>query len=97
MGINPTGGVFSQTSYKESFITYGVITRTRRKIVERTFNTLGALMDTAMQFGSIVENAFEVAEQVLEDQPNQFQDEDEEPREEVVTTEPVAKLKKLYG
>ena len=73
MGINPAGGVFSQTSYKESFVTYGVITRNRRKIVARTFNTLGALMDTPLTFGEIAESRFEVQGQDTDDAPNQFQ------------------------
>ena len=73
MGINPAGGVFSQTSYKESFVTYGVITRNRRKIVARTFNTLGALMDTPLTFGEIAESRIEVQGQDTDDAPNQFQ------------------------
>jgi len=99
MGVNPVGGVFSMTAYKESFITYNVITRNRRKTVARVFNTLGALLDTPVSFGEIIENAFEISgqEDELDDQPNQFQEAEPEEGDNVPTEETEAKIKRIYG
>lgn len=60
-GVAPTGGVFTQLAYQESFIVYNVLTRNRRKEVERVFNKLSQLWhEQSFVLGHIEENLFDV-------------------------------------
>jgi hypothetical protein len=62
-GVAPTGGVFTQLAYQESFIVYNVITRNKRSAVSRVFNKLANLWhQQAFSFGRILENEFAVQE-----------------------------------
>ena len=62
-GISPTGGVFTQLAYQESFIIYNVITRNKRDEVARVFNKLANLWhQEPFSFGRILENVFEIQE-----------------------------------
>lgn len=57
MGVNPQGGVFTQQAYKDAFIIYNVLTKSRRRAVERVFKSFGDLM--GISFGTIIPNQFE--------------------------------------
>lgn len=60
-GVAPTGGVFTQLAYQESFIVYNVLTRNKRKEVERVFNRLTNLWhEESFLLGHIEENIFDV-------------------------------------
>ena len=94
IGINPSGGVFTQTAYQDSFLTFNISTRTRRKIVARIFGIVGVLM--GVEFGRVQENQYlvegskqeELVEQKIEEQTD----------EETVIETPVERnLKKVYG
>ena len=62
-GIAPTGGVFTQLAYQESFIVYNVITRNKRDEVARIFNKMAQQWwQQSFTFGRIIENKFEVQE-----------------------------------
>ena len=62
-GIAPSGGVFTQLAYQESFVVYNVITRNKRNQVARVFNKLAKLWaEQSFTFGEIKENVFEVKE-----------------------------------
>ena len=63
-GVAPSGGVFTQLAYQESFVVYNVITRNVRNSVSRVFNKLSALWhEQPFEFGRILENEFEVQEE----------------------------------
>lgn len=63
-GVSPTGGVFTQLAYQESFIVYNVITRNVRSAVSRVFNKISKLWyQEPFEFGRILENEFEVQEE----------------------------------
>ena len=63
-GIAPSGGVFTQLAYQESFIVYNVITRNIRSAVSRVFNKLAALWwQEPFTLGEIKENTFDVREE----------------------------------
>ena len=63
-GVAPTGGVFTQVAYQESFVVYNVITRNVRNAVSRVFNKLSALWhEQPFEFGRILENEFEIQEE----------------------------------
>ena len=96
IGINPSGGVFTQTAYQDSFLTFNITTRTRRKIVSRVFNIVGELM--GVSFGEVQENQYDIEatgiepdEVVTEEAPEVIQETIETPEEAE------AVLKKLYG
>ena len=60
-GVAPTGGVFTQLAYQESFIVYNVLTRNKRKEVERVFNKISQLWhEESFLLGHIKENVFDV-------------------------------------
>lgn len=62
-GIAPTGGVFTQLAYQESFLVYNVITRNLRSGVSRAFNKMSSLWwQESFTFGNIKENVFEIKE-----------------------------------
>ena len=53
--------MFTQLAYQESFIVYNVLTRNRRKEVERVFNKLTQLWhEQSFLVGHINENIFDV-------------------------------------
>ena len=59
MGVTPSGGVFTQLAYLESFTVFNVVTRNRRKMVARVVNTLTDLWaDGSFLVGRILENQF---------------------------------------
>ena len=61
LGISPSGGVFTQLAYQESFTVYNVITRNRRNSVERVFRKITAQWaEGAFDLGRIMENEFAV-------------------------------------
>ncbi len=63
-GIAPSGGVFTQLAYQESFIVYNVITRNIRSAVTRVFNKIANLWwQEPFTLGEIRENVFEVKEE----------------------------------
>jgi len=62
-GIAPSGGVFTQLAYQESFIVYNVITRNLRDSVSRVFNKFTELWwQEPFTLGDIKENVFGVKE-----------------------------------
>ena len=95
MGINPQGGVFTQQAYLDSFIIYNVSTRNSRKKIARIFNTIGALLDTPLAFGDILENQYDVQG---EEEIEEIEETPVEGEEVEVVEEPTeAKIKKIYG
>jgi len=61
LGVSPSGAVFSQAAYLESFTVFNVITRNRRDKVSRIMNTLSSLwVDGAFSLGPILENRFDI-------------------------------------
>ena len=59
MGVTPSGGVFTQLAYLESFTVYNSVVRNRRDMVARIFNKLTNLWATgSFLVGRIVENQF---------------------------------------
>lgn len=67
LGISPSGGVFTQLAYQESFVVYNVVTRNRRNSVERVFEKIFSQWTTPVSLGRILENEFAVQGQA---QPN---------------------------
>ena len=66
-GISPSGGVFTQLAYQESFIVYNVRTRNKRNEMARVFNKLAALWwQQEFSFGRIIENEFIVESEANE-------------------------------
>lgn len=64
-GVAPTGGVFTQLAYQESFIVYNVLTRNKRDEVARVFNKIAQLWwQQAFLFGKIKENEFAVQSEI---------------------------------
>jgi hypothetical protein len=62
-GIAPSGGVFTQLAYQESFIVYNVINRNVRSLISRVFNKVANVWhQEPFTFGEIKENVFEVKE-----------------------------------
>jgi len=62
-GIAPSGGVFTQLAYQESFIVYNVITRNGRNEIQRVFDRLTQnWWQQPFTFGRILENEFAVQE-----------------------------------
>lgn len=59
-GISPSGGVFTQLAYQESFTVFNVITRNRRNSVERAFEKIFSNFSTPITLGRILENEFVV-------------------------------------
>jgi len=59
MGVTPSGGVFTQLAYLESFTVYNSVVRNRRDMVARIFNKLTNLWaEGSFLVGRIIENQF---------------------------------------
>ena len=72
-GIAPSGGVFTQLAYQESFIVYNVITRNIRAAISRVFNKVTDLWwQEPFTLGEIKENVFEIREEENERIANRF-------------------------
>ena len=96
IGINPSGGVFTQQAYQDSFLTFNISTRTRRKTVARMFNIVGELMN--LEFGRVMENQYlvEGAEDVVEAVEEETVEEETPPIQSEPET-PEANLKTVYN
>ena len=84
MGVSPSGGVFTQLAYLESFTVYNSVVRNRRDKVARIFNKLTNLWaEGPFLVGRIVENEFAnqgETEQVVSDKIITEQEDGLEPR-----------------
>ena len=90
MGVTPSGGVFTQLAYLESFTVYNSVVRNRRDMVARIFNKLTNLWATgSFLVGRIVENQFAnegETDQVVSDKIITEEENGTEPRPDTADT-----------